>query len=128
MSGLINFVIRLLTWWNSQTLGTQIYTWRKGQKVGEDPEGNVFYQTKDGKRRWVVYRGNIEASRVSPQWHGWLHHTFEQPPTEDPLPMNAWEKPHLENKTGMPEAYSPLGSLRGKRKDLTRDYIPWSPE
>ncbi len=125
---MIRFIIRLITWWNSQTLGTQIYTWRKGQKVGEDPEGNKFYQTKDGKRRWIVYKGNIEASRISPQWHGWLHHTFDQPPTEDPLPMKVWEKPHIANMTGMPEAYAPLGSLRGKRKDLTRDYIPWNPE
>ena len=94
----MNFIIRLITWWNSQTLGTQIYTWRKGQRVGEDPEGNTYYRTKDDERRWVVYKGNIEASRISPQWHGWLHHTFENPPTEDPLPMKKWEKPTLRTK------------------------------
>ena len=30
------FLKRLLTWWNSQTIGTQIFTARHGQKVGEE--------------------------------------------------------------------------------------------
>ena len=29
------FLKRLLTWWNSQTIGTQIFTARNGIKVGE---------------------------------------------------------------------------------------------
>uniref|UniRef100_UPI002FDE14F5 NADH-ubiquinone oxidoreductase subunit NDUFA12 family protein n=1 Tax=Tabrizicola sp. TaxID=2005166 RepID=UPI002FDE14F5 len=53
------FLKRLLTWWNSQTIGTQIFTSRRGVKVGEDEEGNVFYQTRDGKRRWVIYNGEM---------------------------------------------------------------------
>ena len=40
----MNFILRLLTWWNSQTLGTQLFTWRNGVKVGEDAEGNIYYQ------------------------------------------------------------------------------------
>jgi hypothetical protein len=56
-----------LTWWNSQTIGTQFFTCRKGVKVGEDARwgpGNIFYQTADGKRRWVIFNGECEASRV----------------------------------------------------------------
>ena len=56
-------LLRAVTWWNSQTFGTQLFTWRKGQKVGEDDQGNVFYQTADGKRRWVIYNGEAEARR-----------------------------------------------------------------
>ena len=78
------FLKRLLTWWNSQTLGTQLFTARKGVKVGEDEAGNIFYQTRDGKRRWVIFNGEMEASRVSPDWHGWLHHTWDEPPTKAP--------------------------------------------
>ena len=37
------FLKRLLTWWNSQTIGTQVFTARKGTKVGEDDQGNVYY-------------------------------------------------------------------------------------
>ena len=73
------FLKRLLTWWNSQTIGTQIFTARRGQKVGTDAQGNIYYQTADGKKRWVIYNGEIEASRVAPDWHGWLHFTWDQP-------------------------------------------------
>ncbi|MCV2864911.1 NADH:ubiquinone oxidoreductase subunit NDUFA12 [Defluviimonas sp. WL0075] len=124
----MKLLLRLLTWWNSQTLNTQIYTWRKGVKVGEDAEGNVFYQTRDGKRRWVIYNGESEASRVSPDWHGWLHHTWDQPPTEKALAHKTWEKPHQENLTGTEAAYAPPGSLRHAAKAERRDYEAWVPE
>ena len=67
----------LFTWWNGQTLGTRLFTSRKGQKVGEDEQGNIFYETSDSKRRWVIFNGPVEASRVSADWHGWLHHTMK---------------------------------------------------
>ena len=38
-------LLRALTWWNSQTLNTQLFTWRKGVRVGEDGEGNIYYRT-----------------------------------------------------------------------------------
>ena len=53
--GLGQTLLRAVTWWNGQTLGTQLFTWRKGEKVGEDNQGNVFYQAGDGARRWVIY-------------------------------------------------------------------------
>lgn len=126
--GLGQTLLRAVTWWNSQTLGTQLFTWRNGQKVGEDNQGNVFYQTADGKRRWVIYNGEAEASRVSPEWHGWLHYTWDEPPTEAPLKRKAWEKPHLENLTGTPAAYAPPGSIRQAEPKVRNDYEAWSPE
>jgi len=123
------FLKRLVTWWNGQTLGTQLYTWRKGMKVGEDAAGNAFYQSRDGKRRWVIFNGEAEASRVSPDWHGWLHHTWDTPPSEQPIPRKAWEKPHQPNLTGTASAYAPAGSLRRAiRKEERRDYEAWIPE
>jgi len=122
------FLKRLLTWWNSQTLGTQLFTWRKGVKVGEDAEGNLFYRTADDKRRWVIYNGEAEASRISPDWHGWLHFTWDQPPTDAPLAHKPWEKPHQENLTGTPLAYVPKGSLHRARPAERRDYEAWQPE
>ena len=35
------FLKRLLTWWNSQTIGTQIFTARRGQKVGDQRRLNL---------------------------------------------------------------------------------------
>lgn len=124
----MNFLLRLLTWWNGQTLGTQLFTAWRGVRVGEDDQGNIFYQTKDGKRRWVIYNGESEASRISPEWHGWLHFTWDEPPTKSALKRKPWEKPHEENLTGTALAYAPPGSLRQARPADRRDYEAWSPE
>ena len=122
------FLKRLLTWWNSQTIGTQIFTARKGQKVGEDAQGNIYYQTADTKKRWVIYNGEIEASRVAPDWHGWLHFTWDEPPTKTPLVHKAWERPHVENLTGTTSAYAPPGSIRAAAPAQRADYEAWAPE
>ncbi len=118
----------LLTWWDGQTVGTRLYTSRNGQKVGEDEQGNVFYQSRDGAKRWVIYNGEIEASRVSPEWHGWLHHTYAEPPTEVPLPRKSWQKPHVPNLTGSPAAYHPPGSILSPAPAPRKDYEAWTPE
>ena len=126
--GILNTLLRAVTWWNGQTIGTQLFTWRNGVKVGEDSQGNIFYQTRDGGRRWVIYNGEAEASRVDPDWHGWLHHTFKEPPTEKPFTHKAWEKPHVENLTGTALAYAPKGSIRQAQPETRSDYEAWSPE
>jgi NADH:ubiquinone oxidoreductase subunit len=120
----------IFTWWNGQTLGTRVYTARNGVKVGEDEAGNRFYQTADGKRRWVIYKGVAEASKVSPDWHGWLHHTFDEPPSSSPLPRKDWEKDHVPNLTGTEAAYRPPGSVLtpALRPRVAGDYEAWRPE
>ena len=126
----MNFFVRAVTWWNGQTLGTQLYTRRHGVKVGEDEQGNIYYQTRDGKRRWVIYNGEAEASRVGPDWHGWLHYTFDEPPTKEPLKRQAWEKDHVPNLTGTVHAWKPQGSIArgGERQKASGDYEAWRPE
>jgi NADH:ubiquinone oxidoreductase subunit len=126
--GIGTTILRALTWWNGQTLNTQIYTWRKGVKVGEDEQGNIYYKSRDGDRRWVIFNGEIEASRISPDWHGWLHKTWDEPPTEKPLVHKPWEKPHQDNLTGSALAYAPAGSLRHAKPADRRDYEAWKPE
>ena len=122
------FITRIFTWWNGQTLGTQLYTARKGEKVGEDSQGNVFYRNADDSQRWVIYNGEAEASRVDAEWHGWLHRTWDEPPTDKPLNHKSWEKPHQENLTGTALAYTPAGSLRRPDPVERKDYEAWSPE
>ena len=126
--GLKEWFLRLVTWWNGQTLGTQIFTSRHGVKVGEDEQGNLFYRSREGDRRWVIYNGEAEASRVSPDWHAWLHHTIDTPPSEQPLPRKRWEKPHLPNLTGTTAAYAPPGSIRQPEPAALSDYEAWRPE
>jgi len=132
-----NFLLKLFTWWNSQTFGTQLWTWLYGEFVGSDEFGNRYYRVRNRKidpgfgfeRRWVIYNGVAEASRVPPSWHGWLHHTVDVPPTEEKYAPREWQKPHRPNLTGTPNAYRPLGSTlkSGRRPAATGDYKAWKP-
>jgi len=127
---MIDTLKRIFTWWNGATLTTLLHVRRNGVKVGEDEVGNAFYRSKEGDRRWVLYAGEAEASRISPDWHGWLHHTYASPPTETPLQRKTWEKPHRPNMTGTGAAYHPPGSVLTpeRRPRATGDYEAWTPE
>jgi NADH:ubiquinone oxidoreductase subunit len=65
---------------------------------------------------------------VNPDWHGWLHRTYDAPPSEKPLAHRAWERPHLPNLTGTVAAYAPTGSIRRAEPAPRSDYDAWSPE
>ena len=122
------FLNSLVTWWNSQTLNTRLHTWKNGVKVGDDEQGNIYYTTRDEKRRWVIFNGEAEASRVNADWHGWLHHTYKETPLSNPLIHKNWEKPHQENLTGTISAYIPDGSLKSTETKKRTDYEAWKPE
>lgn len=126
----MGILTEIFTWWNGQTLGTRLFTARRGELVGEDDAGNKFYRTANGKRRWVIYAKEAEASHVPPDWHGWLHHTYDEPPKEGKMPAKAWEKPHLPNLTGTDRAYRPPGSVLSPaaRPAVGGDYEAWQPE
>lgn len=119
----------LFTWWNGATFGTWLYTLRKGERVGEDVFGNVYYKERGGKRRWVVYKGYAEASAVPALWHDWLHYTTDEVPSEDE-PRFSWQTEHLPNLTGTHLAHRPAGSLLSnrEREPSTGDYDAWSPK
>ena len=78
----------------------------------------------------MIYNGYAEASKVPAEWHGWLHYTFDEPPTVDPLPRKVWEKDHTPNLTGTLNAWRPKGSISrsGERPRATGDYQAWTPE
>ena len=127
--GILSTINSVLTWWNGATLNTRLYTRRKGIKVGEDEVGNMYYRNADDSKRWVIYNGEAEASKVTASWHGWLHRTFDDVPADKPLPRKTWEKPHQENLTGTAMAYAPAGSIRAAAAPVERrDYEAWSPE
>jgi NADH:ubiquinone oxidoreductase subunit len=122
------FLKRLLTWWNSQTLGTQIFTARKGVKVGEDEAGQ--HLLPDPRRQAPLgdlQRRDPKPRAVSPDWHGWLHFTWDEPPTKAPLKHKAWEKPHQENLTGTALAYAPPGRSAGPSRWQRPTMRPGSP-
>ncbi len=122
-----DFLLQFFTWWNGQTLGTRFTTWRKGELVGSDEGGNRYYRQRGGDRRWVIYKGAVEPSRIPPGWHAWMHHRVDEPPA--PYQPREWQKPHQANLTGTPQAYRPPGSILGPdpRTPGTPDYEAWQP-
>ena len=127
--GILSSINSVFTWWHGATLNTKLFTRRKGVKVGEDDQGNTYYRTKDDSKRWVIFNGNVEATRVNPDWHGWLHRTYDETPTDKPLVHKNWEKPHLGNLSGTENSYAPAGSIRKAAAPSTRgDYEAWVPE
>ncbi len=111
------------------TIGTRLMTWWKGEQVGVDRFANRYFQAKRGRRRWVIYQGRPEASKVPPLWHAWLHYTIDSPPP-DGQAAAPWEREYEPNPTGTERAYHPPGSLLegGRRAPATGDYERWSPE
>ncbi len=107
---------------------------KRGKKVGEDETGNIYYVGKPRKgyqreRRWVMYNGAPEASKVPPEWHGWLHHQSDEIPSDEGF-RRPWQKPHQPNMTGTNHAYRPPGHILqgGERDKATGDYEAWKPE
>ncbi len=132
-----NLLKSIFTWWNGATIGARHQIGRGSACVGEDEFGNRYFETRqaryeyDGRpRRFVIYSGYAEASKVPPDWHGWLHHTFAEPPTHAPLPRKSWERSYIPNLTGTLEAWRPPGSIKseGERPRATGDYEAWVPD
>lgn len=109
------------------TITTRLYTAVFGRLVGTDPFGNRYYTEKCAPKgrpakRWVIYRGKAEPSKVPAAWHGWLHYTL-------PAPLPADASLHMPNLTGTKQAYVPPGSLLGTgvRAPASADYQAWKP-
>ena len=118
-------------WWNGATFGTSLFTRRHGGEAGRDESGNVYYQhRKDPRRRWVVYAGSNDGSRVPPVWQAWLKGTIDDLPDAAMPPRRPFEQPALANATGTFAAFRPGGSLGGQgvRPAATGDYQAWKPD
>lgn len=114
--------------------GTWLHTKLFGKYVGADQFGNRYYRSSRNKlwgreRRWVMFKGMVEATKIPPEWHAWLHHIADEPLLEEAKHMRPWQKPHRPNLTGTPFSYRPAGhdSRGGRRAKATGDYEPWVP-
>lgn len=111
---------------------TKVITWLNGEFVGEDQIGNKYYHQRKAnaarRRRWVIYKGKVEASNVPPEFNAWLHYTTNEFP--EIRELKSWQKEHQPNHTGTPLAYRPPGHTLegGQRSKATGDYEAWAPE
>ena len=120
----------LFTWWEGASFGTGLFTRRHGKEIGKDALGNVYFTTKAGDRRWVIYNGSNDTSRIPPDWYAWMHHLIDGHPDQALPPVRKFEKPPVPNRTGTAEAYRPSGALErgGQRQAASGDYQAWTPE
>ncbi|MXO65264.1 NADH:ubiquinone oxidoreductase subunit NDUFA12 [Altericroceibacterium endophyticum] len=126
---------KIFTWWDGATIGTSLWSSRNGEHVGTDAQGNTYYRSKKPdargrERRWIMYNGANDASRVPSEWHGWLHHSYDDLPESHLAPPKIWEADYTPNATGTVQAYRPAGALErgGKRAAATGDYDAWTPD
>ena len=121
---MINFLKQVFTWWHKQTVGTFVHTLFTGKFVGRDQFGNKYYSNVKKKKRWVIYKDNIEASKIPPEWHSWIHFLTINRPSDNAKKF-AWQKKHEENLTGTKNAYKPEGSLIHDVKKIVKKYETW---
>ena len=97
--------------------------------IGEDQFGNKYYNQKKTDKRYVIFNGKVEASKIPPMWHAWLHKTTSKPPLKRKK-LYEWQKEHLPNLTGTAFAVKPQGSQldRGFRQKSAADYESWTPK
>ena len=115
---------QIFTWWNSQTTGTFLYTIFFGKFVGKDQFGNKYYKNKKDKR-WVIYNGEINASKITSEWYSWIHNISNKIPTEGEQKRFSWQKPHKDNKTGTQDSFKPNKISKDAKK--FKKYESWKP-
>ena len=121
---MISKFANLFIWWKGQTIGTSIYTKLFGVFIGKDEFGNTYFTTSDGKKRWVNYKGDCNATSISPVWHNWLHKTTNNLPSikEEVKNYNKVDLNFTQKKSKKP--YHPNNF---KKNSLYDDYTPWKP-
>ena len=112
---------QIFVWWNQQTLGTRMYTFFYGKLVVEDQLGNKYYENKKKNKRWVIYGGEIDASKISNEWYSWMHFTKNKIENLHKIEKYNWQKPHQSNKTGSKDAYRPDKN----NKETKKKYTSW---
>ena len=119
------------TWWNGASWGTSLFSRRHGEEAGRDEAGNVYFRhAKDAARRWVIYTGANDSSRVPPGWNAWLRGTIDDVPDKSLPQRRSFEVASQPNLTGTDAAWRPSGSIRagGQRPAATGDYSAWTPD
>ncbi len=110
--------------------------------VGKDDFGNIYYlsyhldKNRNVFKRYCLYKGRAEPSKVPPTWHAWLHYIKDTVPANESYKPYEWSKTHLPNLTGTAYAYVPKNHPRNLAvsegyeldEEYTATYSKWSPK
>ncbi len=105
-------------------LGTILYTFFFGRKIGKDNIGNTYYISKS-KRKWVIYKNKKDPTIIPVKWQIWL--TSENENVNLDSFKHSWEKDRTENLTGTNRAYHPTKELNHSNTAVKKKYQKWDP-
>ena len=118
---MLTFLKKIFVWWNQDTLGTKLLTIFSGKFVGSDDFGNKYYQSKSGKR-WVIYKDEIDASKIPNEWYSWIHFIKNKIENSHEIKKYNWQKPHKSNQTGTNNSYHP----KKRNNEIDKKYKSWN--
>ena len=89
-----------------------IYLQLFGNKVGEDEYGNQFFELKrvdylGRRKRYCLYKGSPEASKISPEWHPFMHYQIDAKDVKTTFRQYKWQKPYVPDTTLSQNKYLP---------------------
>ena len=117
---MLTLLKKIFIWWNQETLGTKLKTFFFGNLVGCDNLNNKYYESKSGKR-WIIYAGEIDASKIPIEWYSWIHFINNRIENNHNLDKYEWQKSHLPNQTGTENAYHP----NKNNEEIKKKYTTW---
>ena len=108
-----------------------LYSFLYGKKVGEDNQGNRFFiHKKNKKKRWVLYKEQIDPTNLEVKWQIWLTETNKDKEVNTENRSFKWQKNKKANLTGTLDSYHPV-SHSDKEKmyfDKKNKNSVWKPD
>ena len=116
----------------TNNLGTVIYSFLYGKKVGQDKNGNKFYVNRyNNKKKWVIYNKIVDPTSLMVVWQLWLTNKKNALPIEFNKNKDyVWQKERKPNYSGTKDSYHPKISkyiTNDSSKDKETKEI-WSPK
>tara|TARA_B100001939_G_scaffold219873_1_gene189235 strand:- start:211 stop:456 length:246 start_codon:yes stop_codon:yes gene_type:complete len=78
-------------------------------------------KTKKKTKRWIIYKDEIDASKIPNDWFSWIHFMKNKVEYKHDTKKYKWQKPHSPNLTGTDKAYHP----NKKNDQIKKKYTSW---
>ena len=114
----------------TNNIGTILYSFFKGKKIGQDKAGNKFYVHKKNKnKKWVLYKYNIDPTSLTVKWQVWLTNKNNELLVNEENSFK-WQKNKQPNVTGTINSYHPKGNIDKRNKNIMKENKNsiWDPE
>ena len=115
----------------NNNIGTLLYSFLKGKKIGQDKIGNKFYIHKKNKnKKWVLFKYKVDPTSLDVKWQIWLTTTNSKVPIAIEENNFKWQKEKQPNLTGTINSYHPKINTNKKKQDITKENkkSTWDPE